>query len=264
MSDFINDGLFEIAKTKNYILSIQVCLDGFSFLIVDPNEKQIVTIKNSPIKISNENLLARHLKEWLTSEALFKNQFESVRLIYYGENFTLVPKEYYAREKQKNLASLLLDKKLSGNFIENIIEDLSLVLFFPVSQEISNVLNQFFKNVEILHPITNVIRSYNAGEKGNSSFILLTKKCFYLVVFENDKLKLASSFQIQHPNDLVYNVINSFQQLGLARNDTNLFVVSAIDQNTEIESLLKPYFNKVGILKTEELSANFENSLRSV
>ncbi|MBK6285166.1 MAG: DUF3822 family protein [Draconibacterium sp.] len=101
MSDFINDGLFEIAKTKNYILSIQVCLDGFSFLIVDPNEKQIVAIKNSPIKISNENLLARHLKEWLTSEALLKNQFESVRLIYYSENFTLVPKEYYAEKSKK-------------------------------------------------------------------------------------------------------------------------------------------------------------------
>ncbi|HPE76683.1 MAG TPA: DUF3822 family protein [Draconibacterium sp.] len=264
MSDFINDGLFEIAKTKNYILSIQVCLDGFSFLIVDPREKQVVAIKNSPIKISNENLLARHLKEWLTSEALFKNQFESVSLLYYSENFTLVPEEFYAREKQKNLASLLFDKKLSGNIIENIIENLSLALLFPVPQEISNVLNQFFKSIEILHPVTNVIRSYKAGENGILSFILLTKKCFHLVAFENDKLKLASSFQIQHPNDLVYNVINSFQQIGLARSETSLFIVSAIDQNTETESLLKPYFNKVGILKTEEFIAGFENLLRSV
>jgi len=40
MSDFITDGSFEIAKTKNYILSIQVSLDGFSFLIADPVEKK--------------------------------------------------------------------------------------------------------------------------------------------------------------------------------------------------------------------------------
>ncbi len=260
MSELIKDGSFEIEKTKNYILSIQVCLDGFSFLIVDPDEKKILAIKNSPLKISNDNLLARHLKEWLESEVLLKSTFKVVRVFFYGENFTLIPEEYFGRERQKNLTSVLFDKKLSGNFIENKIENLELTLLFPVPQEIINVLNQFFKNIEIIHPITNLLER----GKGNESFILSVKNSFYLIVFKNGNLVLASNSQYQHPNDLVYNVINSFQQLDVARKETELYVSLAIDTKTEIESLLKPYFDNISILKTEELIANSDISVRSI
>jgi hypothetical protein len=253
MSEFFKDGSFEIEKTKNYILSIQVCLDGFSFLVIDPNENQILAIKNSSLKISNENLLARHLKGWLESEALLKNPFKIVRLFYYSENFTLVPEEYFGIERHRNLTSLLFDKKLSGNFIENKIENIGAALFFPVPQDIINVLNQFFKNIEIIHPITNLIQSGVESGKGNLSFIMSTTRNFYFVVVGNGKLLLANSFQNQHPNDLVYNVINAFQQLEISRSETELFVAVAIDQKNEIESLLNPYFSNISILKSEKL-----------
>lgn len=266
MSDLIKDGSFEIANTKNYILSIQVCLDGFSFLIVDPDEKQILASKNSPVKISNDILLARHLKEWLESEALLKNPFETVRLFFYSENFTLIPAEYFGRERemQINLTSVLFDKKVSGSFIENKIENVSATLVFPVPQDIINVLTQFFKSIEIIHPVTNLIQDGIERKKRNVSFILSTKKYFYLVVFGNGKLVLANSFQNQHPNDLVYNVINSFQQLDFSRNETELYVSSALGQKTEIESLLNPYFGNMSIIKTEELIVNFDISIHPI
>lgn len=251
MSELIKNGSFEIEKTKNYILSIQVCLDGFSFLIVDPVEKEILVSKNLPVKISNDNLLARHLKEWLESETLLKNSFQAVRLFFYSENFTLIPDEYFGRERQRNLTSVLFDKKSSGNFIENKIENSGINLFFPVSQEIINILNQFFKNIEILHPVTNLIES----GKGNSAFILSAKHSFYFVVFKKSKLMLASCFQSQHPNDFVYNVINSLQQLEIARAETKLFVSSAIGQKTEFESLFKTYFENISSFKTDDLIA---------
>ncbi len=256
MSDFIQEGSFEFAKTKNYILSIQVCLDGFSFLIVDPDEKQILASKNSPIKISNENLLARHLKDWLESEALLKNSYNTVRVFFYSENFTLVPEKYFVRERQRNLTSVLFDKKASGTFIENKIEDLGVTVFFPLPQDIINVLNQFFKTIQIIHPVTNLIQSGIERNKGNLSFVISTKNFYYLVVFDNGKFVFASSFQNHHPNDLIYNILNSLHQLGIARNELELLVAVAIDKKTEIESLLKPYFDKISIFKIDELIAN--------
>ena len=256
MSERINNGSFEVEKTKNYILSIQVCLDGFSFLITDPIEKEILVSKSLPVKISNVNLLARHLKEWLESEALLKNSFKTVRLFFHSENFTLIPDQYFGKEKQRNLTSVLFDKKMSGNFIENKIEKFDITLLFPVPQDILNVLNQFYKNMEILHPVTNLIEMGT----GNSSFILSSKNNFYLIIFKNGKLMHAGNFQVQHENDLVYNVVNSFHQMEIARIETELFISSAIGKKTETESLLKPYFDRINILKTEELITKAVNS----
>jgi hypothetical protein len=75
-------------------------------------------------------------------------------------------------------------------------------------------------------------------------------------VKRNNKLLLANSFQVSHQNDLVYSVLNSFQQLETARSETELFIAGVLSNDIEIKNLLKPYFGNISGLKTTELSAN--------
>jgi hypothetical protein len=57
---------------------------------------------------------------------------------------------------------------------------------------------------------------------------------------------------------LVYNIINTFQQLEFARNESELFVAGAISQSTEIEKLLNPYFENISLINTIDLIGNPE------
>ena len=262
----IKDESFEIQKSKDYILSIQVCLDGFSFLMLNPDKKRIVAYKNNPVLISSYNLVARRLKEWLESEELLKNQFKSVRSFIFTENFTLVPSGYSGSEWHRNLTSALFDKKIHNHFTENKIDKPDANLLFPVSQDIITVLHHFFdKNVEIIHPVTNLLNTSFESKKATQSVILSTKKYFYLVIFNNNKLILANSFPTAHQNDLVYNVVNSFQQLDLTRSETEMFMAGSNDQNAEIKTSLKPFFQNISNLKIEDIVSNPEiiyNSLQ--
>jgi hypothetical protein len=58
MFDFVIDS-FDLEKTNEYILSIQINLDGFSFSIYSPVENKFVGSKVVPLKISNEFILNR-------------------------------------------------------------------------------------------------------------------------------------------------------------------------------------------------------------
>ncbi len=259
MFDLVKDDSFEVQKTKDYILSIQVCLDGFSFLIVHPDEKRIVAFKSIRLIISSDILIARRLKEWLESEELLKNQFKSVRSFIFSENFTLVPEEYSGRDWQRNLTSALFDKKIHNHFIENKITVSDSTLIFPVSQDIVAVLHHFFnKNIEIIHPVTNILNHPFESKKRNQSFILSTNKFFYLIISRNNKLLMANCFPTLHQNDLVFNVINTFQQLEIARSETKLFLAGSISQNKEIAVLLQPFFENISKLNTEEFIVNSE------
>lgn len=259
MFDLVKDDSFEIQNTKDYILSIQVSLDGFSFLIVHPDKKRIVAYKNLLLKISSNELLTRHLKEWLDSEDILKNQFKSVRSLIFTENFTLIPDEYSGREWHRNLTSALFDKKIHNNFIENDINDLDTTLIFPVARDIVSVLHQYFnKNIEILHPVTNILNTFFKSKKRNQAIIISTKKYFYLIINRNHKLLFANSFSILHQNDLVYNVLNSFQQLEISRSETNMFFAGSINQNKEIAIILQPFFENIGNIITEEVITNSE------
>ena len=259
MFDFITDGSFDIEKTKQYILSIQVSLDGFSFLIIHPSEERIIAFKTTPLKISSENLLSRRLKEWLESEELLKRPFNSVRVFIFTENFTLVPVDYFRSEWHQDLTSILFQENASNKIIENKIGSLNAYLIFPLSSDLIEVLQLFFNNnFEIIHPVTKLLQTPLKSKKRNCAVILSTKKCFLLIVTRNNKLLLANSFQTAHQNDLVYNVLNTFQQLGIARSETELYFADSITKTTEIEDLLKPYFENIGTLETEGLITNPE------
>ena len=259
MFDFIKDDSFDIEKTKQYSLSIQVSLDGFSFLVVHTSKKRVVAYKSAPLKISSENLLARRLKEWLEKEDLLKKPFSSVCAFIFTENFTLVPAEYSGDKQIENLTTYLFQQDSNNKLIENKIDALNAQLIFAIPTEVMDVLHlQFNNNIKIIHPVTNLLIYPVESKKRNSAVILTTKKYFYLIVTRNSKLILANSFQAEHLNDLVYNVLNTFQQLEIARSETDLYVLGSRNENSEIEDLLKPYFEHISNLKIEGLITNPE------
>lgn len=259
MFDFIKLDSFDIEKTKEYSLSIQVSLDGFSFLIVHSSEKKVIAYKNTPLKISNKNLLARRLKEWLEAENIFKNPFNSVFAFIFTENFTLVPTEYSGDNQIENLTTHLFQHDLNNKLIENKIDDLNAKLVFMLPIEVMNVLHlQFNNNVRIIHPVTNLLKYPVESKKRNSAVILTTKKYFYLIITRNTRLTLANSFQAEHLNDLVYHVLNTFQQLEIARSETDLYVSGLRNDNSEIEDLLKLYFENISNLIISGLITNPE------
>jgi len=265
MFDFSADDSFDVEKTKQYILSIQVSLDGFSFLIIHPGEKRIVAFKNTPLKISSENLLARRLREWLESEELLKKPFESFRALIFTENFTLVPNEYIGDEGHQNLTSMLFHENTGNRIIKNKIHSLNAHLVFPIHAEIIETIHHFFpENPVITHPIAKLLQTPPESKKRNSAIIVSTAKYFFLTVTQKNLLLLANSFQAIHPSDLVYNVLNTFQQLGIARSETDLYVAGSFKQNAEIEDLLRPYFENIGTLKTEGLISNPELTNQSL
>lgn len=265
MFDFITDDSFDIDKTKQYILSIQVSLDGFSFLMIYPGENRIVAFKNTPLKISSENLLARRLKEWLESEVLMKKPFESVRVLFFAESFTMVPGEYFQEEYRQDLTSVLFNENAGTRIVKNKIDSLNAHLIFPIPADIIDTFHHFFpENLEITHPVAKIIQRPPESKKKNIAVIILSGKYFFMTVTRNNTLLLANSFQAIHQNDLVYNVLNAFQQLETARSETDLYVAGSLKQKTEIEVLLRPYFENIGTLKTEGLISNSEFTNQSL
>lgn len=260
MFDFITADTFDIEKTNQYKLSIQVSLDGFSFLAVQTSEKKIVACKNTPLNISTDKLIARHLKEWIEAEKFFLNDFDETKIFIFTEKFTIIPDECYSDEYSQEMVSFLFDLSSDYSVKKNKVQSLNAHLYFPVHNDITEVLQFFFANPKCIHPVHAILHLPLHLNKRNSSVLIPFKKNFYLIVKKNNKLLLANTFQVSHQNDLVYNLINTFHQLETARIETDFFVAGVLSDNKEITGLLKPYFENIGPLKTDDLVINPEIS----
>lgn len=258
MLDFIAADTFDIEKTNQYKLSIQVSLDGFSFLALQPFEKKIVACKSTPLNISTDKLIARHLKEWLDAEEFFRNDFNEVQIFIFTERFTIIPDECYSEEYSQDLVSVLFDLNNEYSVKKNKVETLNSHLYFPVHNDITEVLQLFFPKTKCFHPVHTILQIPLHLNKRNGSVLISFKKNFYLIVKKNNILLLANTFQVSHKNDLVYNVINTFQQLETARAETELFVAGIFSDEKEISKLLNPYFENIGPMNTDDLVLNPE------
>jgi hypothetical protein len=265
MFDIIKDESFDIDNTIQYILSIQVSLDGFCFLIIHPSENKIVAFKSTPLKISSENLLARRLKEWFESEELLKKSYETIRVFIFAENFTIVPEELSEIELFENLNPVLFQHDSNFNIVQNKIGVLNAQLIFLLPADLGDVFYQYFKNqFEIIHPATKFLQSPIESKSRNSAVIIYTKKFFYLIIYRDNNLLLANSFRAAHPNDLVYNVLNTFHQLEIARSETDLYFADSDVQSTKPEEVLKPYFTNILYLKNKGMITNPETMNQSL
>ena len=249
MFDFVTDNAFNIEITNDYILSIQVSLDGFSFSVYHSAENKILAFQYSPIKISSINLVSRHLQEWINSTEIFQHSFKKVSVVVFNHEFTIIPELLYQNDLKKAIPDYLFEKKDNLEIAENFIEKLNARLTFVLPSGLNQVLLDFFGLYEITHPLKLIINQLPQSYNKHAALLLFYVDNFYAIIYNSDKILLVNNFKMGHANDVVYFIVNALQQLKITPLDTELILAGSNKNTDDFSKALQPYFENVGNLK---------------
>jgi hypothetical protein len=86
MNALTTDPAFDINRTEEYKLSIQVSLDGFSFSVVHVHENRLLAFGQFPITVSSESFLGRRFTEWLNEVECCKKNIPKFSFITFQKN----------------------------------------------------------------------------------------------------------------------------------------------------------------------------------
>ena len=249
MSELVSHEGFDIEKTYEYILSIQVSLDGFSFSILSQHEDKILASKINLFKISSTALIARRFNDWLEFEELLKKPFRKVRVTIFSEKFTLIPEEYFQDRLKQDIPPLLFGENDEPEIAENIVRELATRVIFTLPPGLNKVIAEQIGECEIVHPVKIILSNLPKTEKENGLILLFDAKNFYVVLFKNNKVLLANCFKISHVNDVVYYVLTTLKQLEIPVSKTDLFIIKSVNKLSGIDESLKSYFTEIKELK---------------
>lgn len=255
MSDFVEVS-FKKENTFEYILSIQVSLNGFSFSVCDPKNNKILVFKSTTLKISSNTLIARRFKEWIQSEELLLNPFQNTRVIIFGNKFTLVPRAFHKNDLNSELAHILFKESNNFQFAENLVGKLEAKLIFALPNGLNETISEILGQCEIIHPLKTVINSLPDSANTNSLVLLFNNNDLYLLLSKNNTLLLANSFRINHINDVVYFVLSTLQQLNVKAKETNLYSAGKSIFEPATKSSLNNYFTTCKTLTSPHLNEN--------
>jgi len=248
MSELVSFESFDIEKTYEYILSIQVSLDGFYFSVLSNQGDKTLAYKSVPLKISSTSLIPRRFYDWLKSEDLIQKPFKKIRVVVFSKKFTLIPEEYFSDTLIQEIPQLLFEKNVESEIIANIIGKLKTRLMFALPAGLNRVITEQIGECEIIHPVKIILNNLPKIEKENGLVLLFEANNFYIILFNKNEVLLANSFKIAHTNDVIYYVLTTLKQMDILAPATNLFVANTY-KLPKIKESLQPYFAEIEELK---------------
>lgn len=84
-------------KSEQYILSIRLSTDGFSFSIYHPQQSEEVYFSSSPV--NTQRSMAANVKAYLTETEELKHRFKQVNILIHTSRYTTLPLELYEDEQ---------------------------------------------------------------------------------------------------------------------------------------------------------------------
>ena len=249
MFDLVTENSFDLNKTKEYHLSIQVNLDGFSFFIVNPKENQLVAFRHETLRISNEAFVARRASEWMEEQEIFTHPYKRVQLVHWSKQFALVP-QGWTNEGSKSVLQLLYHDKIKDNILVNHLSDFHKSLIFTMPAQLQEFIKKKFPECFIYHPLKKI--SGNLPElhsnSGHGLVLAVSPENFYLLIYSKSDILLMNHYRFSHANDVVYYVLSVLKQLGISPKRTELLLSGVIKKEDKIKEMLEPHFYSTNYL----------------
>lgn len=241
-------------------LSIQVSLDGLSFCCFDTLNNTVSSFK----EVYFENLNKNSKIEDLFADAFqnypeLKDSYDTILVIHNNNLSTFVPKP-------------LFDENFLGSYLQYNIKVFETDFF--AFDEITNYqmnavyipyvnINNFFidqfgafdyKHASSILVNKLLITSKNKDEK--KMFVHINTGHFEIIVVQNQKLLLFNSFDYNTPEDFIYYLLFTAEQLNLNPENFSLEIIGSIDTESDYFKIAYKYIRNVSLIDVEDLRWN--------
>lgn len=240
-------------------LSIQVCLNGLSFLILNCEKNELVWYKKTifpkefnPIKILKEIELVYAKEEFL------QNPMIEVVLLFSNDLYSIVPEEYFIEEEASNYLKFNTKILKTDIVAHDLMEATNMVNVYIPYTNITNYFFDKYGEFEYKHSISVFAEAMLSLEKSMLAKVYLNnyKDYYDLVIVRNGKLLLSNTFKYDSAEDFIYYLLFTLEQLKLDPSEIDLILTGEISEESPFYQIVFTYIRNVQFLKPD-LTINF-------
>ena len=230
--------------------SIRLLSDTFCICIHETDSKKSYSINQYTIPsdlIENEFIV-------YISEANRQLSMECKTNIFYvyTKINTQVPTDYYTKEGDKAILSLLTSK--AEDYI-SLSENIEFYNFFNISacnKSLYTNIQQHFPDFKLKTSISNLFSNlYNYSESEKKVLIFVEKLHFTILAAEKKYFLGANGFSFVNEADFTYYTVNFIRKIFIKTSDIQIIICGNIEERSPIFQSLKKYFNQTCILQAK-------------
>jgi hypothetical protein len=249
------DETFELKLAKEYHISIQVGLDGFSFCILDIRRDKYIVLRHIPLIVGKPNFLSRKIETIFDQEEILNAAYQSVSITYSTNKATLIPKEL-AEGNSSMVTNFTHEISKNEEVGTNNLSGFNYQLIYAYPKDLISLFNTKYTDFQFNHksiPLLDSLLSQRS-EKKKTLLLNFEKKYIRMIALNGDQILLYNSFYFKNETDFLYYTLNVCHSLQLDAERDEIMIGGYVANDSGYIRLLKKYISNIQFLKP---STNF-------
>ncbi|MBO7571091.1 MAG: DUF3822 family protein [Bacteroidales bacterium] len=230
-------------------LSILITQDGLSYSIYDSSNNKMQALVS--MRFSDNHKKCDEIKDFFNSEEIKASDYETINVVYSTKNTTIVPDVIF---EEGNVASIYaLNHRI--NAVDEILyarlPKSQCVIIYSVDKEIATLIGDIFPCYNAYPQSYSFIETGLTKTKISESpnrqrmLIQVFEDFFEVLVIDKTQIVNYNTYSYKSSNDILYFIINTFEQLGLSQNDCEIAISGFIEQDDLAVIHLKKFVQTV-------------------
>ena len=239
------------SENSYHKLSIQVSLNGLSFCILDTIANELALSHSLPFKREVSPFdLHREIRQCFRDEGVLDYSFSEVIAIHRNPLFSLVPQPLFDEDQLPNYLKYNAKILASDHLDYDLIKGLETVNVYVPFANVNNYLYDLFGEFEFKHSGTVLLETLiklPSSRQGSVCYLHLAETQMDLAVFSSKKLLFYNSFTISSPEDVLYFLLFSLEQLNLDPESLKLRLLGEVTEEDRVYEFCMEYFENVSL-----------------
>ena len=228
-------------------LSILISQDGLSYSIYDIDDKKVQALVSMQF-VGNKT---DEIMKFIEDEGLKDAHFENINIVYATRNVTIVPDAIFDENSAESIYALNRRISPDEEIRHSRLPKSQTVIIFAVEKAVSSLLDELFPRYNLYpqsYPLIETgLTKTKISEKPNRQRMLVQvfEDFFEILVIDKGQIANYNTYAYKSSNDILYFIINTFEQLGLSQEDCEIAFSGFMEQDDLAVLHLKKFVRTV-------------------
>ncbi len=237
------------AADKENILSINVSIDGLSFIIL--NNKTIVKAEAYEWQHKDWNYTYTKVSEVIKHE-IFSNTFNKVFCFLQNSSTCLIPDEYFIQGAIKKALETYLGKNIDEAYYTKL-KNADINLVYGIDTNLIKLISSILSEPKFIHSssiyIDLALQNINTGQQ---IYLNIGTQEFEIIGIKDGKLISHNYFQFNTIDEFLFLLLSFVKQNSFNTETLYLNIKGKILKSSKLSQTISKYFNNINLDKTAD------------
>lgn len=241
---------FDLHQSEKYVLSINLKIDGLSFIIID--DQKILFAESYIWQAKNWDFATEQFSEIFKSQEFFNARYSKVTAIVKHSDSTLIPNVYFDKSKQQSALEAYLGRKDFTAYAHALKHEKAM-LVFAINLNLEKLLKSCFNSIEIRHQSALLIDEELERAQHDAIIALhISPLSFEVIGIRAKRLLAHNNFLFQSVEEFMFLLLSFVQQNNFKTESLQLNISGNIMMDSKIGQNLKRFFPNIVQDKSSE------------